>query len=174
MKTIELGSEVIVSDPCYEVGTWCQAKISGVSPGKYNVWVETSDKGDDWGIRISKLFAIHSDSKSVTWERTDFDIGVDSGQCGIFSMDSYRNDASAKDVAQAWKDDVQSPGQEWYTRMCRLTWGDESWGMYDKGVVSRSGYGDGSYELYLAKNEKNEIVGFMVDYLLDQDEDEEE
>ena len=28
MKTITLSNEVMVSDPCYEVGTWCQHKLT--------------------------------------------------------------------------------------------------------------------------------------------------
>ena len=32
---IQLGEEVMVSDPCYSIGTWCQIKLSNVLPGFY-------------------------------------------------------------------------------------------------------------------------------------------
>ena len=95
MRTITLSNEVMVSDPCYKVGTWCQHKLSNVLPGEYNTIAYSTDNTGGWGRRIAALIVLHKDylEEDIKW-RTDrsADIGVDSGQCGIFSMESYRND----------------------------------------------------------------------------------
>jgi hypothetical protein len=47
--------------------------------------------------------------------------------------------------------------------MCDRTLSDEQWGAYDTGVVSSSGYGDGSYRLLVAKY-SGDIVGIGIDF----------
>jgi len=87
MKTIQLGEKVVVSDPCYELPTWCQAVIENVLPGEYDCKVITKDMGM-WGIRNTELIVTKSGlvPELLTWEETPFDIGVDSGQAGVFSL----------------------------------------------------------------------------------------
>ena len=92
MKTINLEEEVMVSDPCYSIPTWCQIKLTGVLPGEYIPMVhKTSDTGG-WGTRIAVLQAVHKDyiNDSLSWRNYPGQVGVDSGQAGIFSMSSYR------------------------------------------------------------------------------------
>ena len=60
MNQITLSENVMVSDPCYSLDTWCQTKLNGVLPGKYNVDVQKSDEGD-WGTRVSSITIIHED-----------------------------------------------------------------------------------------------------------------
>ena len=98
MEKITLGKEVMVSDPCYEVPTWCQIKVRNVLPGKY-VADATRIDCEDWGNRIAYLTAIHEDyiNEELKWKEEPGEVGVDSGQAGIFSMESYRND-EARDV----------------------------------------------------------------------------
>lgn len=175
MKTIQLGNEVMVSDPCYVVPTWCQHKLDNVLPGEYFVNVIKSDEGS-WGIRIGALVAIHKDyiNDPLSFRTVKgADIGVDSGQAGIFSMETYRNDEMFKEDKSDFYgsyDDVQSntyskeSGDHWYGHMCDKTLGSEQWGAYDNGVVSSSGYGDGSYDLSVAKH-NGKVVGIAIDYL---------
>ena len=91
---IKLGTEVVVSDPCYTIPTWCQGIVSGVKPGMYDTYVKRHDCGD-WGIRSSMILVIHEDHKDdkLVWKDYPATIGVDSGQCGIFSKESYRDDS---------------------------------------------------------------------------------
>ena len=88
MNTIKLNKKVVVSDPCYSIPTWCQAVIDNVKPGTYYTTVKKHDAGN-WGNRCSMIYAIHEDyidhpNLIKRWEKTNYDIGVDSGQCGIF------------------------------------------------------------------------------------------
>jgi hypothetical protein len=175
MDTIKLGSEVIVSDPCYEIPTWCQAVVRDVLPGNYNTSVEKTNLRS-WGNRISKLRAVHVDydPSRLAWKEFPADIGVDSGQAGIFSKESYRNDGYSETIpfgdGEDLKIDDGGSGDKWYNKMCSYTLGNKCWGSYPEGVVSSSGFGDGSYELSVAYHKKK-IVGFMVDFGLGEEED---
>ena len=178
---IKLGGEVIVSDPCYEVPTWCQEVIKNVRPGMYDTEVIKSDEGD-WGNRCAELVVLHENIKSPIWEHYGT-VGVDSGQMGVFCMTSYRNDDIASDLP--WlteKGDpfgdhpfrpVKEEGEQWYVKMCDRTLREEQWGVYDTGVVSSSGYGDGSYELQVCQMD-DLIHGFRIIFIDDSYDEEEE
>lgn len=165
MKTIKLSDTVMVSDPCYSMDVWCKHKLTGVLPGEYFTTVMKSDEGA-WGTRIGLLVAVHKDyiEDSLTWRTVkEADIGVDSGQCGIFSLEGYRDDSLFPESSRFGFDESQE-GDRWYGHMCDRTLNQEQWGTYDTGVVSSTGYGDGSYRLLVAKH-NGTIVGIGVDYL---------
>ena len=179
MKQITLSENVMVSDPCYTDPTWCQTKLNGVLPGRYNVQVEKSDEGTGWGTRVSGITILHEsitdDGVSLEWEDHS-ECGVDSGQCGIFCMTSYRNDEMSESITTPdvnfnlgdyRKDDG---GEKWYEKMCKFTLDKQQWGVYDTGVVSSSGIGDGLYPLEVMMD-KEKIVGMRITYLGNSDED---
>jgi hypothetical protein len=68
-------------------------------------------------------------------------------------------------------------GEEWYHACCELTLGPDSWGVLPNGVVSSSGFGDGSYAVYGLKNDGGEYVAFKVVFIdaaeFEDDDDEE-
>jgi len=180
-KQIRLGGEVIVSDPCYEVPTWCQEVITNVRPGMYDTEVDYRES-DGWGDRIHSLTVLHERIKSPNWEHYSNNIGVDSGQAGVFCMTSYRNDEMSQDLP--WlteKGDPfgdhpvspqEEPGSEWYVKMCDRTLStDQGWGVYDTGVVSSSGYGDGQYDLEVCQMD-GLIHGFRIIFIDDSYEEE--
>jgi hypothetical protein len=174
MNQITLSENVMVSDPCYSLDTWCQTKLSNVLPGKYNVDIDKTDLGD-WGNRISSITAIHENYQDDygSWIQHS-DCGVDSGQCGIFCMTSYRNDQVAESITSPESDFVipfREDGDNWYIKMCKFTLGKESWGLYDTGAVSSSGIGDGMYPLEVMMD-NGKVVGIKVVFLGDDDEDD--
>lgn len=168
MKTIQLGEEVMVSDPCYTVPTWCQHKVKNVLPGEYLTTVLKSDNTGGWGNRCAALVAVHKDYQedTLSW-RTDntADIGVDSGQAGIFSMETYRKDDIFMEKSGFAFVDRDTEGDHWYGHMCDRTLSDLGWGTYSHGVVSSSGFGDGSYRLLVAKH-NGKIVGLAIDFFV--------
>ena len=87
---ITLGDKVMVSDPCYGLGTWCQGVLENVLPGQYDCNVEYSDEGD-WGTRVSAIEVTHVnyDRCALDEELEKFEVGVDSGQAGIFDYEYY-------------------------------------------------------------------------------------
>jgi len=176
MKTIKLSNRVIVSDPCYDLDVSCKYITDKMCPGEYDVSVEYSSD-TSWGKRVATLTVEHKDYKSsyLPWEETSNDIGVDSGQCGIFNLEEYRNDEKSKEYnlplafGPDWSD---NDGDDWYQRMCTLTLSindcgvsNNSWGTVETGVVSSSGYGDGVYKLFSKKTDNDVIVGFLLVFL---------
>jgi hypothetical protein len=150
----------------------------------YNVYVEHTQL-DGWGNRVSKLEVVHEDFIHLRY--TDFnweehsEVGVDSGQCGIFCESSYRNDVIAESIVTPKGDWIgfpamdRSEGDVFYDRMCAFTInGDGHWGSYESGVVTSSGYGDGGYPLEVLKTKQDGIVGMRITYIFDDEEDEDE
>ena len=173
MRTITLSNEVMVSDPCYTVPTWCQHKLTNVLPGEYQTKVV---KYDDpmWGNRCSFIIAVHKDFNTedkLNWRKVVADIGVDSGQAGIFSMETYRNDGvfvtGISEHSKKYGTRKDDGGEEWYGHICDLTDNNIRWGVYPNGIVSSSGIGDGSYELRVAKH-KGKIVGMVLDFFMEK------
>jgi hypothetical protein len=132
------------------------------------------------------------------------EIGVDSGQAGIFCESSYRNDNVFKkrkiksnvipvkkftykkvkklrdrsnykfSLNKEFKIKYRQKGDVWYEKMCRFTLSSDSFGAYDTGVVSSSGIGDGSYPLYVVYDNDHKIIAMQIDYLPEDEEDEDE
>src|SRR5690349_8432684 len=81
--------KMYVSDPCYSRDTWCQGLLENVKNG---VWKAAVVKGTtDWGDRCWEVFAVNDAYPLNTeiCEITSTEIGVDSGQAGIFDADSF-------------------------------------------------------------------------------------
>ena len=168
-RVIELHDEVMVSDPCYELGTWCQKIVKNVKSGLYNVFVLNSDV---WGGRIGALCVIHEEQArrncSLQWEEEGGTIAVDSGQCGIFSLDTYRKDNLFK-IYPKFQFEADRDGDKWYAHMCDKTLSSEQFGVYGYGAVSSSGIGDGVYDLYTLTDDDGKVVGFLIDYLIEEE-----
>lgn len=179
MKKIKLNNEVVVSDPCYTIPTWCQTIIDNVKPGYYQPFMKKHNAGD-WGTRNSMLLVIHEDHQfdDLVWEEHPGTVGVDSGQAGIFSMESYRNDSITERIGLGDGDisffgpienSPKESGEIWYRSMCSRTMGVLHWGTYDEGVVCSSGFGDGSYQLFVSKVDGN-IVAMCIDFGVEEGE----
>lgn len=161
---INLNKNIMISDPCYPIGTWCQIQLNNIKPGIYEAFCIKSNE-DEWGIRSSSLIIKHKDIHMVEYDELNIhtgDIGVDSGQAGIFDISIYPSDNHNKIYRE-----------NFYNECCDLTLSDNSCGalLNKKGIVSSSGYGDGSYTLYYNENENNEIdylhilfIGPDIDY----------
>lgn len=206
---ITLGDKVMVSDPCYGLGTWCQAVLNNVLPGQYDCEVEYSDEGE-WGIRVSAIEVTHINYKGkfLCLQCQTTYIGVDSGQAGIFDYEyyaKYHMDATERHhVDDDWYDRV---GDLTYTKMenpkyeefcydlgtgsmeemkakfdayfeyknsvksMKYVYGFDGNTIDGYGFVSSSGYGDGGYLCWVAKDENDKIVCIRVEFITD-DEDE--
>ena len=175
MKTILLSDKVRVSDPCYDNDVWCKTMLTDVLPGEYEVTVDRHDD-ESWGNRISQLQVVHRDytHKDLVWNEHS-EIGVDSGQAGIFCESTYRNDEVDINTPES---DFFLPmndqsGDAWYEKMCKFTLSGQGWGSYETGVVTSSGYGDGGYPLEIIE-EDGKIVGMRITYIFPEDEEEDE
>lgn len=163
MEQIRLGKKVRVSDPCYGTTTWCAGTIDNVKEGLYNVEVELVD--DLWGSkysRVKSLTVVHSDYKGSLFfnKIASFEVGVDSGQAGIYDEDYYNQYHS-----------IDNCNCDWYEDVCELTYPA---GTKDgKCVVSSSGYGDGCYICELVED-NNEVVAIRITFIEDEEDYEDE
>lgn len=112
---IALDDKVMVSDPCYGMNTWCQGVVDNVLKGNYKCTVETSDEGE-WGRRVSAIEVVHEDyvKKFLEYSKENFEVGVDSGQAGIFDYEYYKKYHSDDNEAEQVDND-------WYWRVCEIT-----------------------------------------------------
>jgi len=168
--TFEITSgKVIVSDPCYNRDTWCMGDLHHVKNGEWRAYLHIFDLGD-WGNRVGYIRCYHKDHDcplisqlGPSWEQQDFEVGVDSGQAGIYDESQYHGG----------EDDYGEGG--WYDINCNLTTNNEYGGVLTGGVVSSSGLGDGGYECKVVKSTDEKIVGILIDFgLEDKEEDNEE
>ena len=180
---INLGKSVIVTDPSYNTETWCQAKLDNVKEGQYITHCEIVDT-DGWGKRCSLLIASHSsyNVNNLNWEVYPEEIGVDSGQAGIFDMAYYRKDGLDIEVPKVGFDGQpfdrldeimksENEGDDFYLKMCKFTLSEKKWGGFENGVVCQSGYGDGGYILYVAREEySGKIIGMCIDFMVQEEE----
>jgi len=168
---------VVLSDPCYERGTWCQGVVENVKNGEWRGEANHIDTGG-WGGRVASLVSYHKDYPTTADDiRADGELlkfrgGVDSGQFGHFDRDGYRNDESVAGVERLYKDGehIIREDEPFYSICCDRTLSDDSWGTIPLGVVSSSGYGDGSYDTYGIKNSQGEYVGFATFFIYDKED----
>ena len=158
---IKLENKVMVSDPCYGLNTWCQGVLENVLPGTYDCEVEYSDEGD-WGTRVAAIEVTHQDYDGIIrFEPEDFEVGVDSGQAGIFDYDYYCKYHTDDDV-----------NDDWYDKVCKITLAKNQAGTIDDlGLVSSSGFGDGGYTCYIARERNGYIVAIRIEFITDEDDE---
>lgn len=168
MKTFILGESAIIGDPCYGrenlehaimfqvrvmPGLWCvvvEKERNSTMLGRTMRWIATVVHGD---MLMPSRFELHN-------------IGVDSGQAGIFSDDIFPTD-EARDF-----DDKTS----FYGLCCEATIREDDCGVIlERGFVSSSGYGDGSYPLKLGFDTQGRCITIGVDFdPADPDDEDEE
>lgn len=165
--TIKLNEKVMVSDPCYMIGTWCQGTVENVLPGTYHCFYVT--EYESYG-RVKNLIVVHEDHLSILESGYFFDevidetIGVDSGTCGIFDYEYY----------ERYHMDSNDPEHEkWYRDKIDVQNGRTNFGITDEvGVWSESGYGDGCYPCYVHCDDNKKIVKFVIEFICDDEDDE--
>ncbi len=83
--TIELGSSVILSDPCYNIDEWCSGKIQNMIPGIYDCYADFAIMGS-WGTRVVRLILVHTNVPNegpAKIKEVPTCLAVDAGEFGI-------------------------------------------------------------------------------------------
>jgi len=157
-----ISGKIVISDPCYTRDTWCIGVIDNVKNGKWNF---TANQIDSCGRRIQNIEAYHSGSSVKNYKYIE-DLGVDSGQLGIFDDSIYPH---GEDMGEY--DDKTS----FYGKCCEITLSKDAVGSVDNlGVVSSSGYGDGNYEAVLGLDVEGQVVKIEICFIIDEEEIDEE
>lgn len=158
-----VSGKVMVSDPCYTQGTWCQHLLDNVRRGEWTAIRTWVDQGD-WGIRVGSLAAYTGQEP----EDADYElieqarIGVDSGQAGIFDLRAYRRSIE-EDYRSISEEEKEAHADAFYRECCDLTLSKEQAGILSHGVVSSSGDGDGTYRLSV-RRERDRVTAIKIDY----------
>ena len=182
-KPITLSSKVVVSDPCYSRDTWCMGFLENVKPGNFTPILEYEDREE----RVRELTVVHESKSYIppsSWEKQDFEVGVDSGQAGIFCDTIY---PVGKETGE------YGDKSTFYGTCCEATLGEgyraiEKWGrdgqkgprpewnqgdtVFGKGLVSSSGYGDGGYDCFVARNAEGQIIAIKIEFIPEDVEDD--
>ncbi len=188
-----------VSDPCYAEGTWCAGDIKA-----RNGWWSAgtlAGKVPGWGDRVLMLAvaAPHVDAQRLielaqmgpSFTRggeamgsagvlvdSGIDVGVDSGQCGFFDRDSYKDRADKAGLREiaSWAlktldggganliKTTLEEGDAFYAACCSLTLAAPYAGVLPAGCVSSSGVGDGSYKC-MVRMDGDEVIGAVLVYI---------
>lgn len=216
-KPIQLGSHVMISDPCYDTDTWCNGDLKDVLPGTWRT------KAIYMYDRCTDLIAWYKDVPEPTfdqYEKTDIVVGVDSGQAGIYDYNHFAEMCKN----EKWYDSMcthqssipmplspleqrcvndnkdllpfhevsESHLEEFFNLrpICKIKYGIDilhfnlcpnnlKVGFIEKlstdkhSVISSSGYGDGSYDCYVAKNKQNQIIAIRINYITPEELEDE-
>lgn len=162
---IQIGQRVIVSDPAYSPNMWCQGVVQNMKPGAYKVYGEVIDCGD-WGNRVSRIWIIHEDyinadiNALLNYKFEEFEVGVDSGNAGIYDFEYYQNLYAGN-----------TRPNDWYDRIPEVTYNNPT-GQYfgtldEKCIIASAGYGDGTYTCQTGRNDADECVYVEVDFAVE-------
>jgi Protein of unknown function (DUF4241) len=168
----ELGEKAVITDPCYdrpEVTNRNNAVVD-VDPGKWDAHIVISNEAL-WGNRVAELQISKAGTIPAGYSRSwEFiaTCGVDSGQLGVFDYGKYPIGVNGYDS------DYDDP-ENWYRRACNETYDEEDLSkkagiVESMGVNSSSGFGDGAYEVLVARNGEDKVVGIKVVFI-PEDED---
>jgi len=176
-RTLELGEFLVlsgklaVSDPCYDTDVKYRGELENVMNGTWHASAVEMQTGS-WGRRIARLIAVHenyADEKMSKGQCVGFEVGVDSGQAGLFDASHYRDDSVIPNAKPVFHEE---PAAIWYKHCCDITLSPLSAGVLPYGVVSSSGYGDGGYDCFICRNEYGQIIRAEIEFIPEEDDDE--
>lgn len=136
-------NKIDITDPCYTRNVWCRINEVPITAGEYECYVkEKSNKETGgWGKRVAKI-GIRKE-KADNYTKIGY-IGVDAGLAGFFfDKPDYTDD-------------------QW-DELCNMVCNGNAW-MVDCGFFSESGYGDGSYNVYVGHKD-GEVVEVFIDFI---------
>ena len=166
---------LMATDPCYKPGTWCQVPIENVENGTWFAYGLFKNEGS-WSrcaefVAIHKDYAMHDFSCEFPWQETEGEVGVDSGQAGVFDMKKYNTGITSGRENEGEVGD--------YDKICELTLNLDPNGnvlkgipLIDYGWVTPSGYGDGGYRCFVAKALDGKVIGIKIIFIGAEEEDD--
>lgn len=163
---IKLDGEAIIGDPCYfnRKDDEINNVTTKVKPGWYEAFFYEVDYGKPRGSREMALEIIFKDMPEKEKDYLCFDeeiggVPVDAGMVCAFDYGYIENNI---------RDANGEYSEEWYQKMCNITLrscnGEEGYDCdtyEDRGVVTSSGFGDGYYPVFVAKDGED-IVGIRI------------
>jgi hypothetical protein len=151
---------VDITDPCYDMDTWCRMNHKAIKQGIYNCFIKTGHPISDEG-RIAGIAILHESNGDkwptcgLKWEHYGI-IGVDAGLAGFFED---KPDYEDKNWSAFCNFIYAKPRQSFFivnsNSPCHVN-----------GFFSDSGYGDGEYCVEKHMGNDGEIDGLRI-YFID-------
>ena len=140
-KTIQIEDAVYLTDPCYDITTWCQDLLHNVKSGTWVIDYEYNEYEDGTGQEVILSLA-HEDYGMTIFEDyiEKFDsisLGVDSGTIGVFDKKYYEEYHYTNKINDEWYEKNICDFVDTLQRGANIT--------DDKGVWVKTSYGDGEY-----------------------------
>lgn len=169
--TFTLSSGIMrVSDPCYDKTAGCAGIIPNCVTGEWQAGVAYHND-TLFGRRVALLAAKAANSEAdfnlvddlYALELAGFEVGVNSGQAGIYDNDSYGLSSTVEGLPEPDEIFGDEPGCFWYSVCCSVTDSNDHAGVIPTGVVSRIGFGDGGYTAFYHKdgNGKADLIAIL-------------
>ena len=163
MNTFQVKSGAInITDPCYNKTTWCALFKQPAKNGTWEAEVETEESEG----RVAHLRAYHTDHAIYSRPSDQLDsVGVDSGQMSIIDSGTYPEGEETGECGNFG--DKERVPVSFYDECAKATLSEDMFGIvskYGSGAVSSTGYGDGSYAVYVEK-EGEEIVAVEIVFI---------
>lgn len=163
---IKLDGDVIIGDPCYFNRNidGIDNVITKVKPGWYEAFFYEVDYGKSGGSREMALEIFFKDMPEKEKDYLCFDdeigrVPVDAGMVCVFDFGYIENNM---------RNTKGEYSEDWYEKMCNITLrscnGEEGYDCdtyEDRGVVTSSGWGDGYYPVFVARD-GDDVVGVRV------------
>ena len=160
LGTINLGTKTQVTDPGYEPDDSGTVTLSTL-PGKYETFIFMKNYGT-LGNRILNLQIRHKDyiNRELAFSSISY-IDVDGASAGFFDYKKF------VEVKNKDKELENEPDIGPFRSIC---WDLLSRGKYggiipNYGVISKTGWGDGSYELQVAYNESLQVIAAKIIFI---------
>ena len=134
---------LVVSDPCYPIEV-LESEGGHVEPDELSLVLNSVMQGEWKAIiyyteddEVAKLVALHTNAnESGEWTQTEKDIGVDSGQAGIFDSSFYgRDEKITYEVENVFDIPMEAEGMKFYVACSDLTNTEEQGGVMGGGVI---------------------------------------
>lgn len=172
----QISDKMFVSDPLFDYEPkehepnsflWkLNMVIENVLPGCYQV-VLLINKNEKY--RNAVLVCMHQSMEDSEKKINQYEwkkigtIGVDSGQAGIYDLKHYRDDSIISDNND---ETSKETSDKWYQMNCDLTIKPTDFaGAISHGAVSRSGHGDGMYDVSIVKNDDDKVVMVKIFFI---------
>lgn len=156
---VEEDGTIQVTDPCYDEDVWCRVELKNALPGWYDATVGYAQDGC-----ISSLTVTHQGGYSnYPLNTPEHSIGVDAALAGFYS---HKPNIDKQEDWQKLVDQLYGPGWETRGPVVKVhIHADREKNFGLSGITVNSGYGDGAYPVYVAKNSANQIVRARIRFI---------
>lgn len=174
-----VSGRLLAADPCYipnSLGYGLAHVIDDLEEGEWRAQVVTQDEGT-WGVRVAELSVVAASEPYYPryWDHVGT-AAVDSGQFSFTDEDFLPGWDPTNGAFGDWDRNLELAKEAKaysYYGACAASVHKAGLVGGDRMVCSSSGYGDGGYEVYVARNAEGVGIGVKVIFIEDEEPEDE-